>query len=185
MKDNKSTFQPDKSQNISSILRRRKMKIIGVFLILFSISALIIQKIPNQYKASAQISFNGKDERFIETQKYNIKSLLLARQVASALNLLPVSDIEINIPSKELSSDKFKTLNITYNNKPQQPISQKEAALLQKIIKPLSIYNPDNSNILQLSYVSNSPRKAQEILGSFIKHYIKDIKNKISEGTRK
>ncbi len=178
MKDNKSTFQPDKSQNISSILQRRKMKIIGVFLILFSISALIIQKIPNQYKASAQISFNGKDERFIETQKYNIKSLLLARQVASALNLLPVSDIEINIPSKELSSDKFKTLNITYNNKPQQPISQKEAALLQKIIKPLSIYNPDNSNILQLSYVSNSPRKAEEILGSFIKHYIKDIKNK-------
>ncbi len=168
MRNENFKFQPDTSQNISSILRRRKMKILGIFLILFSISALAIQKIPATYKATAQISFNSSDDRFIETQKHYIKSIMMAQQVAKGLNLLNASNALDTAPTH-----KFKTLNLGQDNKPEQSTLLKDSALLQKIVDNLSIYHPNNSNILELSYIHQSPKEAKRILGSFVRHYMK------------
>lgn len=172
MADQKTSFPPDPSQRISAILYRRKVMIVGIFLICFSLIALLIQSIQPVYMAKAQIAFNGEDETYVTTQEHYIKSLSMARQVVAGLNLFNDADlIEGQAPQDH---SKFKSLNLNAPNEEpvEKSLSRDHAALLHKVLEPLNVSHLPHSYILELSYTDHTPEKATRILSAFIRHYV-------------
>lgn len=175
MTDRKTPFQPDTAQQIPMILHRRKMMVVALFLFCFSAFALVIQSIKPVYVAKAQIAFEGESESYIKTQQHFIRSLVMAREVVSGLNLFDDTDFNTKKPDDQA---KFKTLSLkdTRNNGTVDIISKEHAALIYNVLEPLSVTHPSDSFVLNLSYAHHDPDKAAHILGAFVRHYIADKK---------
>lgn len=147
--------------------------VVAIFLFCFSAFALVIQSIKPVYIAEAQIAFDGQNETHIKTQQHYIKSLTMARQVVSGLNLFDDSDFNTK---KASENPGFKSLSLSdsQDSKAVDLISKKHAALLYNVLEPLSVYHPADSFVLHLSYAHHDPDKAAHILGAYIRHYIAD-----------
>ncbi len=173
MTDHVQKQKNDPSHRISSILHRRKMMVMGIFLLLFSTCALLIQSLKPVYVAHAQIAFDDQDETFIKTQQHRIKSLATGRQVVAGLNLFD----DENFGAKgSVNPPQFKSLNVhnTSNNGISDGISKDHAVLIKSVLAPLAVTQEPNSNILKLSYAHHNPDRASQILSAFIRHYVAD-----------
>ncbi len=168
----------DKTQQISTILHRRKMAVTGLFLLCFSASAVAIQNIKPVYEATAAISFENQDIAYVNTQKHVIKSLDIGRKVVEGLNLYEDPQFaKIKLPD----DPKFRALNLagtTSNIDATDMVSKEHAALIHNVLAPLTISHPENSQVLTLSYSDTDPEKAARILSSVIRHYSAEQQDK-------
>ena len=170
MKIQQNTKAADKTRQVSSILHRRKVAVMGVFLLCFSASAVVIHNIKPVYKATAEIAFEGKDVSYVNTQKHAIKSLAIGQKVVSGLNLYDDPEFA---KAKLPDNPKFRSLNLgdTGTIEATDILSKEHAALIHNVLSPLSVTHPENSYVLSLSYTDHNPEKAARILSSVIRHY--------------
>lgn len=136
---------PSTLQNITHILRRRKMLIFSITFLGFSISAFTAQKLKPIYTANAQLVFEGQSSTFIKTQAAFIGSPRIAQSV--------IRDIGI-----ENLSNNPKTKDI-------EPIITRFQTRFSSALIP-------NSYLLDLEYSHHSPYLAARILNTIMDHYL-------------
>ncbi|PCI54873.1 MAG: hypothetical protein COB36_08415 [Alphaproteobacteria bacterium] len=134
-------------QNITHLLRRRRMLVLGITFLGFSLSAFIAQKLEPVYTANAQLVFEGQNATFIKTQQAFIGSPRIAQAV--------IRDIGIENLSNHLTTTKI------------EPI-------VTRFRKNFSAISVPNSYLLDLEYSHHSPYLAARILNKIIDHYIDD-----------
>ncbi len=160
-----------------NIIRRKKALILGLTLLGFSSTALILKNIKPLYTSTSQIIFNEKSSTFIKTQEELIKSYKVIQSVIIDLEL--ANEPEFNTEnSQKNSAHKFKKIN---------PYKTKLKGLSDKIIynelDPLITHIRENistqyikdSYILNISYTNYSPKNAAIILNKLLDNYIKNI----------
>ncbi len=149
----------------------------GVTLLGFSSTALVIKNIKPVYTSHSQIIFNEKDAIFIKTQKELIKSQAVVQSVIIDLEL--DSDPAFNIIKKTKNrSTKFKEIN-PYETKlsslSKEIIFDELDPLITHIRKNISSSHIADSYILDIEYRDHSPKNAAIILDKILENYIKNM----------
>ncbi|MFP4387065.1 MAG: polysaccharide biosynthesis tyrosine autokinase [Alphaproteobacteria bacterium] len=156
------TVPPDKTNALSSILRRRKAMATGISLLCFGISLIAIENIPPLYRANAKIVFPDQAKALIKTQIHYMQS----------------SDFLDNFEKTEAQpitrNKRFKSLTVNSEKKENTPQWLKETKQKETFITPghLRLSHASGSYVVDLRYYDHNPEKAAQTLNRFISAYI-------------
>lgn len=155
--------------------------ITGGTLVLFALFASVIQNTTPLYTASAQLAFDGQDSAYINTQIYDITSFDRAKQVAEDLSL--VNDPEFNAHTAKPYIPQFKTLNIDDADveKSFSQSDEKTAHIARALRQSLYVSYIPNSHVVSLAFTHETPKTAENILGSFVQNFLKDSSSVVSQ----
>ncbi len=151
----------DTTNHLLPILRRRKAMAVGITLLCLGAGLYIIGQIRPLYQTSAQISFKGQDETFINTQ----------------IRYLKIAPLTMSWEQESPKGLSFKSLALDNNTQGTAETAQAPA------IKPLSTHRLQvshipGSSLVELHYYGHNPYDIAPRLNHFIEQYIAQLNAK-------